>query len=97
MLKLSKELKSSPLYCKVFISIDRSPEQQENHRELVKKLKKKIETVPSKHWYIKNNKIVCDERVLTEESEQASTSSIIIGRAKFSMSNRSSSSESESE
>ena len=61
VLKLSKQLISSSVYSNVYISIDRSPEQQESHRELVKKLKKNIEEVPGKHWYIKNNKIIYDE------------------------------------
>ena len=61
VLKCSKNLKSSSDYNHVFVSVDRSPDQQKQHKELVKKLKDKITEQPRKRWYIKNGQILCDD------------------------------------
>ena len=41
------------------MSPDRSPEQREAHRELVKELKTKRIAEPDKRFYIKGDKIHC--------------------------------------
>lgn len=61
VLKTSKSLKTTDEFRRVYISVDRSEEQQARHRELVKTLQKKIAEHPNKHWYIKNNQIKCND------------------------------------
>ena len=60
VLKSSKSLKTNHEFSRVYISVDRSKEQQARHRELVKTLRKLISEQPEKHWYIQNNEIKCN-------------------------------------
>ena len=63
VLKTSRTLKSTEKFKNVYISIDRSAEQQARHKELVKTLHKKISEQPNKKWYIKNNEVRYDDCV----------------------------------
>lgn len=76
VLKFSKSLKSIHDYRNVYISIDRSEEQQARHSQLVKELKKNITESPNKHWYIKNDMVNCSEDTaqITEISQSRKTS-----------------------
>ena len=61
VLKSSKSLKSTPDLKHVFVTADRSEEQQTRHKKLVQQLRDKIREHPNKHWYIKNNSVKCSE------------------------------------
>ena len=63
VLKTSKTLKSTENFRNVYISVDRSAEQQARHKELVKTLNKKISEQPKRKWYIKNNQVRYDDNV----------------------------------
>jgi DNA mismatch repair ATPase MutS len=63
VLKTSRMLKSTERFRKVYISVDRSAEQQARHKELVKTLNKKISEQPNRKWYIKNNQVRYDDSV----------------------------------
>ena len=55
-LRAAKKLKSTA-FKDVYISMDRTPEQQKYHKDLVIELKKNIKSSPDRYWYIRNDKI----------------------------------------
>ena len=56
-----KNLKTHYEYYDVYISPDRTPDQQKAHKELVKKLKEKIQKEPDRRFYIRGGQILCDD------------------------------------
>ena len=44
-------------YSKVYVTPDRTPEQQKRHRELVNHLKLKIKLEPSRRWVIRRGEV----------------------------------------
>lgn len=61
LLRIRRDLKKMEEYSDVYMAPDRTPDQQKNHNELVKKLREKIQTTPDKRFYIKNGEVLCDE------------------------------------
>ena len=57
ILKYCKVLRGSGTYKNVYISMDRSIEQQKVHKELILRLKQSIRNHPDKYWYIKNGNL----------------------------------------
>ena len=53
----SKRLKNSAKFSKVYLAPDRSKEQRQAHSLLVRQMKDLINADPSKHYFIKNNKL----------------------------------------
>ena len=53
----SKRLKDSEKHSKVYLSPDRSKEQRLAHSLLVKKIKDLISADPTRHYFIRNNKV----------------------------------------
>ena len=81
VLKESPKLKSSAKFSKVFISIDRTPEQRVKQKENVCEMKEKIRADASKHWKISKGEVVSSEREVipvtpaaTEVKEELSSS-----------------------
>ena len=72
VLKSSKDLRLTNDYKKVFVSIDRSREEQAKHKELVAKLRENILNQPSNHWYIRNKQLQCTNNDSKYTSEQTS-------------------------
>ena len=64
ILKSAKKLKATEDHKNVYISIHRTMEQQKRHKDLVDKLKKKIEENPERYWYIKSDKIFSREKIV---------------------------------
>lgn len=62
LLHSAKKLRHFEIYENVYVSIDRNAKEIEAHRELVRRLKKKIMEFPDKYWYIKNNEIISGQR-----------------------------------
>lgn len=56
LLQNAKKLKDTE-YKKTFITPDRSPEDREKRRALVKELNEKIAQYPAQRWFIKNGKV----------------------------------------
>ena len=52
VLKLGKQLKKSDWYFEVYITLDRTPDQQKKHKQMVEKLKEKIKEMPERKFYI---------------------------------------------
>ena len=62
LLHTAKKLRTFEIYENVYVSIDRNAKEIEAHKELVKRLKKKIMEIHDKYWYIKNNEILSGQR-----------------------------------
>ena len=60
VLKLGKQLKKSDWYFEVYITLDRTPDQQKKHKQMVEKLKEKIKEMPERKFYIKGGEICYD-------------------------------------
>ena len=60
VLKLGKQLKKSDLYFGVYITLDRTPDQQKKHKLMVEKLKERIKEMPERKFYIKGGEICYD-------------------------------------
>ena len=61
ILSNARKLRQSENFKAVFVTPDRSMEQREIHRNLVKELKEKSELNPSKRFYIKGDKVCSNE------------------------------------
>ena len=59
----SSKLKNSTKHSAVYLSPDRTKEQQLAHKALVKKMKELICSDPNKHYYIKNNKVLSTDKL----------------------------------
>ena len=66
-LKYCKMLRGTKKYKNVYISMDRSPEQQKVHKELITRLKQSMRNHPDKYWYITNGSI-CSRQIDKPES-----------------------------
>ena len=60
VLKLGKQLKKSDLYFGVYVTLDRTPDQQKKHKLMVEKLKERIKEMPERKFYIKGGEICYD-------------------------------------
>ena len=58
VLRNSRKLYGVEKFEAVFIASDRSIEERAIHKKLVKEIKKKIKTEPSKYPYIRDQKII---------------------------------------
>ena len=63
VLTRSHFLSNSEFYGGVYISPDRTPEEQRKHSDLVKNLKMKIQENPGKFWFIRDGKIQSREHI----------------------------------
>ena len=71
-LRNAKHLKDKGIgYSNVYVTPDRTPEQQQKQKELVNKLKKKIEAHPLRRWVIKGGKIMDGGQFSIEEDEES--------------------------
>ena len=53
----SKDLRNSGRFRKVFIDLDRSPEERQQQKELVQTMREMAAKCTDKHFYIRNGKI----------------------------------------
>ena len=60
--KNSKVLRGTEKYKNVYLSVDRTPEQQGAHKELITRLKQSMKNHPDKYWYIRNGNICSNQR-----------------------------------
>ena len=67
ILKCKKWLKRSLKFRRVFITIDRTPEQQKEHKKLVAELRDKLKDTCGKKFYIMAGKVRCDGEVKTND------------------------------
>ena len=67
ILKNAYKLKSTRSYKTVYLAPDRSFEEQKEHGELLKKLRKKIVDDPTRWWYIRNGQMLSAELRKLEE------------------------------
>ena len=67
ILKNAYNLKSTRSYKTVYLAPDRSIEEQKEHRELLKKMRKKIVDDPTQWWYIRNGQMLSAESRKPEE------------------------------
>ena len=58
----SSKLKNSSKYSTVYLSPDRTKEQQLAHKAFIKKMKELISLDSGKHYYIKNNKVLSADK-----------------------------------
>ena len=67
-------LKFSTSYKRVYVSPQRSEEDQKTHNELVKQLKEKINGNPSRFWFIRDGTVQSREhKVRTRSTNSSST------------------------
>jgi hypothetical protein len=57
LLSKAKQLRATTAYRKVFISLDRSPQERAKHRELVIAMRDRAKKDPDRHFYIRSGKL----------------------------------------
>lgn len=62
-MRYSKLLREIEKYRNVYISIDRTYEQQKEHKKLVTQMKSNMRDHPEKYWFIKNGNISSRQRI----------------------------------
>ena len=76
ILRVSKKLKVTEKYRDVYITIDRTVEQQTAHRKLVEQLRRNITESPHRRFYIRGGKVHCEENKLEISNKSVSVQSI---------------------